>query len=55
MRDTPDEFNEKLISLTMTLQARLGRLPTEDEILTFINGDKTARVKIWNQKWEGQE
>ena len=40
--------NEKFKLLVLCLQARLGRLPTEEEVLTFIWGDKETRERIWN-------
>lgn len=40
--------DEQFMLLVMSLQARLGRLPTEEEVLDFIQGDKETREKIWN-------
>lgn len=32
-----------------SLTERLGRIPTEDEVMDFINGDEETRSNIWNQ------
>lgn len=37
-----------LTMLVGTLAARFGRLPTEDEVVEFINGDQETRDRIWN-------
>jgi len=44
-----DEQDEKFMILIESLQARLGRLPTEDEVVKFIIGTKQEREAIWNQ------
>lgn len=41
--------DEKLLTLVKALTARLGRVPEEDEIIAFINGDAVTRERIWNQ------
>lgn len=40
--------DDKLKLLVLTLQAKLGRLPTESEIVNFIFGDKDTRKIIWD-------
>ena len=40
--------DDKLTLLIMCLQAKLGRFPTEQELLDFINGDHDTREGIWN-------
>jgi hypothetical protein len=40
--------NDNLKRLILSLRARFGRLPTEDEVLDFINGDQERREQIWN-------
>lgn len=40
---------EKLDLLIEKLTKRLGRLPTEEEVWTFINGSVTERLFIWNK------
>lgn len=48
----PYKERAKTTSLEMVimwLEARFGRLPTEEEVLEFINGDEKRRLEIWNQ------
>lgn len=40
--------DDSLKTLVEALTTRLGRLPTEDEIIKFINGDMETRQEIWN-------
>lgn len=46
---TRDERNRILDMLILALYARLGRPPTEDELVEYINGDATTRQKIWDK------
>lgn len=39
--------------ITLLLQAKLDRLPTEDELFDFIFGDSETRKKIWNGGYDG--
>lgn len=41
--------DDKLKLIVLSLHARLGRLPTEDELIDFVNGDSTTRETIWNK------
>ena len=41
-----------LKTLVTALQAKLGRLPTEDEVMAFIYGEKAEREAIWNSQKE---
>lgn len=43
-----EEQNERFKLLVMTLNAKLGRLPTEEEVFDFIMGTKKDRERIWN-------
>lgn len=40
---------EKLDLLIKKLTKRLKRVPTEEEVWTFINGSATDRLFIWNK------
>lgn len=42
--------DERFKLLVMSLQARFGRLPTEDEVIDFINGNEEERQAIWNKE-----
>lgn len=33
------------------LTKQLGRVPTEDEVYTFIYGSKAERTLVWNGLW----
>ena len=51
------EPNEELVESTkgitmvvMALQARFGRLPTEEEVVGFLFGTDTQRKDIWNSQ-----
>lgn len=44
-----DEADSQLKTLVMALRARLGRLPTEEELLGFIYGDHATREALWNK------
>ena len=51
------EPNEELVESTkgitmvvMALQARFGRLPTEEEVVGFLFGTDTQREDIWNSQ-----
>ena len=51
------EPNEELVESTkgitmvvMALQARFGRLPTEEEVVGFLFGTETQRKDIWNSQ-----
>jgi len=39
---------DALDELIQALRNRLGRLPTEDEVLKFITGTEWDRLVIWN-------
>ena len=43
-----EEASRVLHSLVMALTAKLGRLPTEEELIDFINGNDETRLMIWN-------
>lgn len=47
MVDNPD--NDKLKLLIMSLEARLGRFPTEEEVTEFIFGNEEERQVIWER------
>lgn len=54
MAKVPDmnpELDAKFDMLVLSLRARLGRLPTEDEVYRFITGSHEERQAIW----DGQE
>lgn len=40
---------DELLALIQRLEERLGRLPSIEEIESFINGDEETRLQIWNQ------
>lgn len=40
--------DDKIEMLVMALNARLGRLPTEAEVMLFIFGNKEDRLTVWN-------
>lgn len=42
--------DKKLKVLILSLQERLGREPTEEEVLGFINGTQEEREAIWNKE-----
>lgn len=44
--------DEELTNLVVALEARLGRYPTEEEVINFINGDEETKNAIWNQLWK---
>lgn len=48
--DNSVTMEAKLKILVLSLEARLGRLPTEDELRSFIHGDYETRTKIWNSE-----
>lgn len=37
-----------IVELVIKLTERLGRMPTEDEVSTFILGTEEDRKRIWN-------
>jgi hypothetical protein len=45
------ENDANFMMLVLSLKAKLGRLPTEDEVVTFINGMKAERQLIWDGKY----
>ena len=47
MSESP-ENDEKFTTLIKALHAKLGRLPTEDEVIQFIFGDQQMREEVWN-------
>jgi len=49
MPDSDEQFK----MLVMGLEAKLGRLPTEDEVVAFIFGTEEERRKIWNGEFNG--
>lgn len=49
-----NDDNRNLKALILSLQARFGRLPTEDEVVGFINGDQEARERIWNSYMDAE-
>lgn len=46
MTKDQDLMDEKFKLLIACMQAFLDRLPTEDEVVEFINGDSETRKKI---------
>lgn len=44
--------NDDLFMIVASLQARLGRLPTEEEVIQFIFGSKDEREEIWNGSFD---
>lgn len=42
--------DERFTLLVMTLQARLGRLPTEEEVTLFLFGTHEDRNRIWGEE-----
>jgi len=50
-----DEVDLKLQLLVSSLHARLGRLPSEDEVVTFVFGDSATREAIWNSVEKEQQ
>lgn len=45
-----EEHEAKIVMLITALKARLGRLPTEDEVVGFMSGDADEQRRIWNQE-----
>lgn len=44
----PQDDDQKIETLVVALIARLGRVPTEAEVMLFIFGDKEDRQTVWN-------
>ncbi len=43
-------IENKIAELVDKLAERLGRIPTEDEVLLFIYGTDEERQSVWNGK-----
>lgn len=43
-------IEDKIAELVDELAERLGRIPTEDEVLLFIYGADEERQSVWNGK-----
>lgn len=43
-----ENMDEKFALLIISLQIRLGRMPTENEVILFIWGTPEERDEIWN-------
>lgn len=41
--------SDPLREVIASLMARLGRLPTEDEVYVFVMGSQEERDQIWNK------
>ena len=39
--------NDKMRIVVLTLEKRLGRMPTEEEVKTFIFGSRAERQALW--------
>lgn len=44
--------DKKMHDLVLALKLHLGRLPTEDEVVKFINGTEEEKTAIWNSEVE---
>lgn len=40
----------KIMRIVASLEERLGRYPTEDEVMTFIFGSDDERNAVWNKE-----
>ena len=53
MTEPNDDLGEATRGITgvvLALQARFGRLPTEDEVVGFLFGSEKQRNDIWNSQ-----
>lgn len=46
----PKAYGDSLEQVIRQLQARFGRLPSDNEVYRFIWGDGNARQRIWDNK-----
>lgn len=44
------EATRGITGVVLALQARFGRLPTEDEVVGFLFGSEKQRNDIWNSQ-----
>lgn len=42
--------NTKIEKIVASLAKRLGRIPTEEEVVTFIFGSVEEKVALWNKE-----
>lgn len=45
-----DPVDKKLTYLVQRLKGQFGREPTEEEVLSFIEGSDEERIAIWNKE-----
>ena len=50
IEDKTEQQDGRLLLIVISLQARLGRMPTEQEVIDFIFGDDDTRSNIWNKE-----
>jgi len=46
----PKAYGHSLEQVILQLNARFGRLPSDNEVYRFIWGDENVRQKIWDNK-----
>ena len=50
IEDKVEQGDGRLLLIVISLQARLGRMPTEQEVIDFVFGDDDTRSNIWNKE-----
>ena len=50
IEDKVEQGDGRLLLIVISLQARLGRMPTEQEVTDFVFGDDDTRSNIWNKE-----